>query len=58
MYDWDGWIDPNDYRYLNEWSEYDLKKLCKHEWYAIELISSIVYNCKHCDCKKEEYEKK
>ncbi len=31
---------------------------CKHEWYGINLgFGPMVYNCKHCDMKKEDYEK-
>jgi hypothetical protein len=29
---------------------------CNHEWKAICLIISTVYNCKRCSIKKEDFE--
>ena len=28
-----------------------------HEWERISLLDAVVFNCKHCGCKKEDYEK-
>jgi len=33
------------------------QKYCNHEWKEILLLNTTVYNCKHCDKKKEDYEK-
>lgn len=35
----------------------DSKAWCSYVWYPIILIRSTVWNCKKCDCKKEDYEK-
>ena len=32
------------------------KRYCVHDWKAILLINSTVYNCCKCDLKKEDYE--
>ena len=32
------------------------QQICYHEWKAILLLTSTVYNCSKCDLKKEEHE--
>lgn len=41
--------EPEDYLAWNQ-------QICYHEWKAILLLTSTVYNCKKCNVKKEEYE--
>ena len=55
----------NDWDYTSEnhsaassSSEKPNQRWCKHEWYGINLgFGPMVYNCKKCDMKKEDYEK-
>jgi hypothetical protein len=30
------------------------EKKCSHEWKAIKLVYSTVYDCKHCGIKQED----
>lgn len=39
---------------IREWKQ----RSCNHEWKAIILITSIVYDCVKCEMKKEHYENK
>lgn len=56
-------VDFGTYDYLSPKIEATSKdkpnqRWCNHEWYAIDLgFGPYVYNCKHCDMKKEDYEK-
>ncbi len=54
MWNWD-WANesPKDWQ-----KEEPIEKPCKHEWYMIQLPITKVWNCKHCDAKREEVEGK
>ena len=58
MSDWDdgyGFFDYAYPEYENEKKELTKKQnKCYHEYYPIQLIFSTVWNCKHCNAKKEE----
>lgn len=51
MWDWDyneAYVDSDsDWRYTPK---------CRHEWKAVLLLTSTVYDCIHCGAKKEEVE--
>lgn len=32
-------------------------RYCNHSWKPILLLTTTVYNCEHCDMKKETYDK-
>lgn len=57
--DWDDeWLNDGGWDWTAKY--YDDKpkeKTCKHEWVMLELITSKVYDCKHCGMKKEDWEK-
>lgn len=54
------------YGYNSDWLEWESpaippevpkEKSCNHEWKAVELIYSTVYDCKKCGMKREDYDK-
>jgi hypothetical protein len=51
----------NDWYYDSDWAKEDTiedkRKRCWHEWKAILLLHSTVYDCVKCGIKKENYEK-
>lgn len=38
--------------------EYIAETECAHEWKAIQGLNQTWFNCKKCDMKKEEYDKR
>lgn len=52
----------NFHSYTSDWLDWESptpppipkEKTCQHEWKAIELIYSTVYDCKICGAKKED----
>jgi len=54
-----GWWDNPNYDSKKEEEEAALpwdKQMCHHDWKAIVLIRTTVYNCIRCDLKKEDFE--
>lgn len=54
------WLDSDwYYDWYSEEAKIKKRELeCPHEWKAIGLITSIVYNCSMCGMKKEDFDKK
>jgi hypothetical protein len=53
------WDDPNYDSKKKEENESALpwdKQMCHHDWKAVVLIRTTVYNCIRCDVKKEDFE--
>jgi hypothetical protein len=54
-----GWWDDPNYNSKKEDIEASIswdKQMCSHEWKAVVLIRTTVYNCIRCDVKKEDFE--
>jgi hypothetical protein len=59
----DWWFDPDNYSDTTEEkdksSDKDIdwnQKRCYHDWKSTTLIISVVYDCKKCGVKKEDYD--
>jgi hypothetical protein len=59
----DWWFDPDNYSDTTEEkaksSDKDIdwnQKRCYHDWKSTILIISVVYDCKKCGVKKEDYD--
>jgi hypothetical protein len=52
---YDSWEDQPEPPELPE-----IKQGCsiRHEWKPVLLLTTTVFNCKFCDMKKEDFEKK
>jgi hypothetical protein len=53
---YDSWYDYEWLKQLTEETfpkDKNQPKQCEHEWLAVRLIYSTVYDCKKCGCKKE-----
>lgn len=44
-------------RKSSEFTNLTIEPTCKHEWKETRLVVSSVYDCKKCNCKREEVEK-
>jgi len=59
---WEGMIDKKD---IYEWDDVDdedffnfdnppKQSTCRHEWVAVKLLNSTVYDCKKCGVNQEK----
>ena len=48
------WYEYENYPEVDEKEKKSRDYWCKHEWLAIPLIFTIVYDCKLCGMKKED----